>query len=188
MESLTFLFGRFHPLLVHLPIGILFMAFVLEVLSRFRNYKRLGVAVSPMIFWGALAASVSVVSGLALSQEGGYEDRLLNLHRNFGIATAIFSLLLYFMRRKALLHVRPGSASRRTLPRPTPGGWPSNCYRPFKSAAGIKKERHHVPQIVRQKRKVGYRSGARAPDSRASPAGEVDRVENPRQAARKRRP
>ena len=33
--------GRLHPLVVHLPIGILLIAFIFEVLSRFRGYKKL---------------------------------------------------------------------------------------------------------------------------------------------------
>jgi hypothetical protein len=34
--------------------------------------------------------------------EGGYEDELLDLHRNAGIATAILSLIFFFLRRTAI--------------------------------------------------------------------------------------
>jgi uncharacterized membrane protein len=37
---LTFI-GRLHPLLVHLPIGILLLAILLEALSMRRNYSGL---------------------------------------------------------------------------------------------------------------------------------------------------
>ena len=103
MEKITFLFGRFHPLFVHLPIGILLIAFLFEVLSKSRRYKKLDIAVQPALLCGAFAAVASVISGYFLSQEGGYEDRLLNLHRNFGIATAAFSVLLYFIRKNSAL-------------------------------------------------------------------------------------
>lgn len=100
MDKFFFLSGRLHPLLVHLPIGMLFAAFLFEIISRYDRYKKLDVAVGPALLWGAITAIGSVVSGYFLSQEGGYEDRLINIHRNFGIATAIFSVLLYFIRKK----------------------------------------------------------------------------------------
>lgn len=105
MDKLFFLIGRLHPLLVHLPIGMLFAAFLFELVSRSDRYKKLGVAVDPALLWGALTAIGSVISGYFLSEEGGYEDRLINTHRNFGIATAIFSVLLYFIRKKTLSRI-----------------------------------------------------------------------------------
>jgi uncharacterized membrane protein len=99
MENLFIFLGRFHPLLVHLPIGMLILAFLFEVLSRSPRFKKLNSAVQPSLFWGTLAAIVSVASGYILSLEGGYEDQLVTLHQNFGIATAIFSILLYFIRK-----------------------------------------------------------------------------------------
>jgi uncharacterized membrane protein len=102
MQTLIQLFGRFHPLLVHLPIGILFLAFVFEFASYFPKFKKLRQAIQPALFVGALFAIAAVVSGLILSREGGYEDRLLILHRNTGIATAIFTTLLYFLRKSAV--------------------------------------------------------------------------------------
>lgn len=102
MDKIFFLIGRLHPLLVHLPIGMLFAAFLFELVSRSDRYKKLGVAVDPALLWGAITAIGSVISGYFLSQEEGYEDRLINIHRNFGIATAVFSVLLYFIRKKTL--------------------------------------------------------------------------------------
>jgi uncharacterized membrane protein len=102
MQMITQFFGRFHPLLVHLPIGMLFLAGVFEFLSYFPRYKRLRQSVQPTLFWGALFAIAAAISGYFLSQEGGYDDRILSLHRNTGIATAIFSTLLYFLRKSAI--------------------------------------------------------------------------------------
>lgn len=106
MEIITQFFGRFHPLLVHLPIGILFLAFLFEFLAYFPKYKKLRQAIQPALFWGALFAVASACSGYFLSQEGGYEDRLLSLHRNTGIATAVFATLLYFLRKSAVTYFR----------------------------------------------------------------------------------
>ena len=104
MQTLFQLFGRFHPLLVHLPIGILFLAFVFEFASYFSGFKKLRQAVQPSLFLGALFSIAAVASGLLLSNEGGYDDRLLILHRNTGIATAIFTTILYFLRKSAVTY------------------------------------------------------------------------------------
>jgi len=102
MTSVAAFFGRLHPLLVHLPIGILFLAALFELLSFFPAYKKLRAAVSTTLLWGALTASAAVATGLLLSQEGGYDDRLLYLHRNAGIATAIIAWVLLFVRKSVI--------------------------------------------------------------------------------------
>ncbi len=101
---ITDFFGRLHPLLVHLPIGILFIAGIFEFLSYFVRYKKLRQAVQPALFWGALFSIMAALSGYFLSQEGGYDDSLLSLHRNTGIATAIIATLLYFLRKSAVTY------------------------------------------------------------------------------------
>lgn len=94
--------GRFHPLLVHFPIGLLFLAGLFEFLSYFKKYRKLRGAVQTTLFWGAVFSTLSAVSGYVLSQEGGYDDRLLDLHRNAGIVTASFAWILFFIRRSAV--------------------------------------------------------------------------------------
>jgi uncharacterized membrane protein len=101
MDLLIQLFGRFHPLVVHLPIGILFLAFLFECLSKFKRFKDVDQAVQPSILIGSVFAVVSVVTGLCLSEEGGYEDALLTRHQNIGIATTLFTVFLYFIRPRA---------------------------------------------------------------------------------------
>src|SRR5688500_15261513 len=100
MDFITALFGRLHPLLVHLPIGILFVAFFFECLSASKKFKPLRKAVQPSLFWGAVFAIAAAISGYFLRQEGGYEERIANLHQNFGIATAGFALAVYALRRR----------------------------------------------------------------------------------------
>src|SRR5688572_8420307 len=102
MDWIIQFFGRFHPLVVHLPIGILFLAFLFECLSRFERFKGLESAVQPSLLFGSIFAVVSIVTGLFLSQEGGYDDVLLQQHQNIGIATAVFTVILYFVRLKSI--------------------------------------------------------------------------------------
>ena len=100
MEFITPFIGRLHPLLVHLPIGILFLAFVFECLSAGKEYRKLQKAVSPALLWGSVFAIAAGVSGYFLRQEGDYEQRLADLHQNLGIGTAVFSLCVYAVRKR----------------------------------------------------------------------------------------
>ena len=100
MDFITALFGRFHPLLVHLPIGILFIAFLFEWLSATKKFKPLRKAVQPALFWGGLFAIAAAISGYFLRQEGGYEAGIADLHQNLGIATAVLCIIVYALRRR----------------------------------------------------------------------------------------
>ena len=97
MEWITQFFGRFHPVLVHFPIGILILAFLFECLSRVGGYRKIRVAIPPSLLIGAVFAIASSITGYFLSQEGGYEDDLLERHKTLGIATAFFSTLVYLL-------------------------------------------------------------------------------------------
>ena len=99
--------GRFHPLLVHLPIGILWMAFLFELLSRFKGYGKIKSAVRPALFLGACSAVISAFTGYWLSQEGGYDERLLRVHQYLGIGTAIFALIIYLHRKYSFISDKP---------------------------------------------------------------------------------
>lgn len=100
MEFITTFFGRFHPLLVHLPIGVLFLAFIFECLSLKRKHRSLRKAVQPALLWGGTFAVAAAISGFFLRQEGGYEEDLADLHQNFGIATAVWCFAVYGVRRR----------------------------------------------------------------------------------------
>lgn len=98
-ELLTF-FGRFHPLLVHLPIGILLLAFFMAMMTRVKDGAIYLPAIRLSLFLGAIAATIAAMSGYLLSRNGGYEDEVLDYHKWLGIAVAIGSLLLWFLYRK----------------------------------------------------------------------------------------
>ena len=87
-------------MLVHLPIGILFLAFLFECLSLVKTYRGLRKAVQPALLWGSVFAVAAAISGYFLRQEGGYEEDLADLHQNFGIATAALCLAVYVLRSR----------------------------------------------------------------------------------------
>jgi uncharacterized membrane protein/mono/diheme cytochrome c family protein len=98
MDLISQFLGRLHPLIVHFPIGILFIAFFFECLSQIRSYKKLRAAVEPALLAGVICAIVSVITGLMLSEEGGYDDDLLERHKWLGIATAALAAIIYGFR------------------------------------------------------------------------------------------
>ncbi len=94
-------FGRLHPLWVHLPIGFVLFAAVLQVISFYKKSPLLGTAIDIALLTGAIAALGSVLSGLFLSQSGGYNADTLSWHKWIGIAVTILLFLTWLIRRKA---------------------------------------------------------------------------------------
>ena len=99
MAALFEFAGKFHPLLVHLPIGFLLIAVV------FIWIKEPGRAVKIAIGLGALAAVASVITGLLLADSEGYSDEV-SIHKWAGIALAIASVSMWFMPGQ---YLKPGS-------------------------------------------------------------------------------
>ena len=73
MQSIWFL-GRFHVLILHLPLGILTLAVALEILVRFRRFKFLESALAPTWIAGAISALATVALGLMHATEESFDD------------------------------------------------------------------------------------------------------------------
>ncbi|WP_185958237.1 DUF2231 domain-containing protein [Fodinibius sediminis] len=91
--------GRFHPLLVHLPIGFLLLAFLFELFGRSERYRDLGGAVSFSLLAGGLSAIGAAGTGYFLSMDGGYGEEALSIHMWLGIAVTLFSFAAFVLRR-----------------------------------------------------------------------------------------
>ena len=100
-SDIVLFFGRFHPLILHLPIGFLAIAFLLEILSRFERFKSYQPAVEIILLLGAGSAVVAAGLGYMLAQGGGYNDELLSLHQWLGIGAAVASVLSFILLRQA---------------------------------------------------------------------------------------
>ncbi|WP_156345130.1 hypothetical protein [Verrucomicrobium spinosum] len=88
-------FGRFHPIAVHLPVGVLIMAAFMEalVMLRFPLGQAVRGSVGFVMGFGAFGSIVAVVFGILLSREGGYKGGMFAAHQALGIATVVGSLL-----------------------------------------------------------------------------------------------
>ena len=80
--------GHLHPLLVHLPIGLIVLLALLELFSRTTRFKQANANVGVILAVAVPAILVTVICGLLLSQAGGYQDKLLRYHKWTGIGTA----------------------------------------------------------------------------------------------------
>ena len=58
--TITDFIAHFHPVLVHLPIGILLIAALFQLLSRKEKFQSLNIAVGIALFWGMISAIVSI--------------------------------------------------------------------------------------------------------------------------------
>ncbi|WP_443938519.1 c-type cytochrome domain-containing protein [Pedobacter sp. MW01-1-1] len=92
--------GHFHPMLVHLPIGILLVAALFILLSFTERFKSLYSAVVLLLWLGILGAVFSCITGLLLAQSGEYERDLVNYHKWMGIGTALASIILLWVFKK----------------------------------------------------------------------------------------
>lgn len=102
-EIVLFL-GRFHPLLVHLPIGFLLIGFLLDLISRLPGYQVYRHAVSFVLFLGALTSILAAGLGYLLSLGGGYDDDLLNLHMWLGIGVSVAAVGALFLKIRLSKH------------------------------------------------------------------------------------
>ncbi|MCW3120141.1 MAG: hypothetical protein JWM28_4223, partial [Chitinophagaceae bacterium] len=69
--------GRLHPLLVHLPIGILLLACFFQWLTANNKFAFLQPAIPVALFWGMISAVASCISGYILSDSGDYDADLV---------------------------------------------------------------------------------------------------------------
>ncbi len=90
--------GRFHPLFVHLPIGLLLLVGVFEYLSHKYKSENFAATVRVTLLLGALSAIFSCISGWLLANQGAYIERSLFLHRWLGISVAIFASFCYLIK------------------------------------------------------------------------------------------
>jgi uncharacterized membrane protein len=93
-------FGRFHPLLVHLPIGFLVLAILAQFSVRWPKFQPLATYIPYLWGLGALSALATVVSGYFLSLSGDYDADILFWHKWSGIAVFLFSVACFYLSKK----------------------------------------------------------------------------------------
>ncbi len=94
--------GHFHPVLVHLPIGILLIACLFQWLVVKESYKKIQPAIGIALFLGMVSAILSCITGYILSNGGDYNEQLVDRHQWLGISVAAVSILQYYLYRRSI--------------------------------------------------------------------------------------
>lgn len=86
-------------MVVHLPIGILFLAIGLELPARRKKYAFIA-PVLPLLWGGGfISAVVACVAGFLLKLTGDYDTGALDIHQYMGIALAVTAGLVFFLKK-----------------------------------------------------------------------------------------
>jgi hypothetical protein len=96
--NLVYFLGRFHVLVLHLPIALVLAAVVLEWLSRREKYRQLDQALGLLWAATAITAVVTVILGYMHFSEGGFTGPSAVAHRAFGTAIAVVATLAWALR------------------------------------------------------------------------------------------
>jgi mono/diheme cytochrome c family protein/uncharacterized membrane protein len=89
--------GRLHPLLIHLPIGILIFALMITILPA-KQREALSPALKLALILTAVSSFGASVAGYLLSRSGDYDADLVEKHQWLGIATTTFAMATLLMK------------------------------------------------------------------------------------------
>jgi uncharacterized membrane protein/mono/diheme cytochrome c family protein len=85
--------GRLHPLVVHFPIGLLVVAWLMELLVWKRKSNDFGPAIRVLMVIGTISSVIAVVFGLLLINTEEYGGDILPVHQWTGIATMVLAAI-----------------------------------------------------------------------------------------------
>jgi len=91
--------GNMHPLLVHLPIGILLALGAMELADYLNPNLQLKPACGFLLWLAVLTSIPTVIAGTLLAAAGDYGSDTLTLHKWMGYATTIMSIWLLVIRK-----------------------------------------------------------------------------------------
>jgi len=100
--AISIFLGRFHILIVHIPIGLLVAALVFEALDALAWFPRSGDHVIPALWLGALGAIGSTVAGYLLMTGQGIEGKDMVLHMWTGFAVVVLAFLCLWLKLASL--------------------------------------------------------------------------------------
>ena len=98
--------GRLHPLMVHFPISLLLLAFVLELFTLGKRRVELRSAIGIVLIIGTISAVLAVLFGWLLEEQDQYSGSILTIHKWSGMITAFLSVISLLLHRYIVRHER----------------------------------------------------------------------------------
>ncbi len=90
-EEIVIFIGRFHPLVVHMPIGFIAAVVILQLVALF-SQSNLRIGIGTLLWFSMITAILSTIIGTLLAIPGGYDAELLLKHRQLGLGTSIATI------------------------------------------------------------------------------------------------
>ena len=90
--------GHLHPVIVHMPIGIMLLGIFL-MFYQGRQSKNFDKVISLAFLVGSISATLACITGWLLSKSGEYDGALIQNHQWVGIATALIGWGVYFIKK-----------------------------------------------------------------------------------------
>lgn len=111
-SSLLGFAGKFHPMVTHFPIALIFAALVFSILAVVLRSQRLDYVSVYSVYMAAFMGVGTVLLGLAAGSAASYPSFLseyLDWHRALGISTGIVTLLTAYAGRRLLIRSSIGT-------------------------------------------------------------------------------
>lgn len=99
VNDVVIFFGRFHPLVVHMPIGFLILSSIMHFLSLRPKFYGLHSAVDFSLWLGGISAVGACIVGYMLSLSGDYEGEGVLWHMWSGIVLAVIPFIALILRK-----------------------------------------------------------------------------------------
>lgn len=99
MDILLNLIGRFHPLIIHLPIGFILIGLLIEINSQ--KFKSSNKILKFIFLWSSITCFISVLTGFLQYQNEGLLWESIQNHFISGIITLLLSFAFYFYLNKS---------------------------------------------------------------------------------------
>ncbi|MFL2629358.1 MAG: c-type cytochrome domain-containing protein [Flavobacteriaceae bacterium] len=99
MDILLNLIGRFHPLIIHLPIGFILIGLLIEINSQ--KFKSSNKILKFIFLWSSITCFISVLTGFLQYQNEGLLWESIQNHFISGIITLLLSVAFYFYLNKS---------------------------------------------------------------------------------------
>ena len=90
MDFIYDLLGRFHPLIVHLPIGFLLLGLMMMVFDRKENNHQKIIRFA--FFWGTFSSLAAILTGTVQYAREGFLWEDIQGHMILGVFTFVFCI------------------------------------------------------------------------------------------------